>query len=237
MSDWQPKRFWKQTTATPTDGGYTVLLDGRHVKTPGKAPLTMPTMAMAEAVAMEWDAQQDKVDPRTMPVTRSANSAIDKVSTQRDEVIAHLAEYADSDLLCYRASEPQGLVARQNAGWDPVLDWAATQLNARLAVGVGVMYQPQNADDLSRLQAEIKDLDAFALTAAHDLISLSGSFVLAVAVVREHLNPEVAWELSRIDEQWQLEQWGNDEEAESNARLKQDDFLHAARFYGLSQQV
>lgn len=237
MSDWQPKRFWKQTTTAPTDGGYTVLLDGRNVKTPAKAPLTVPTLALAEALAVEWDAQEDKVDPRTMPVTRSANAAIDKVRGQRNEVIALLSEYAGSDLLCYRAADPEGLVAQQRAGWDPLLDWASAELGATLVTGEGVMHIAQDPASLARLQAEIADQDEYSLAATHDLISLSGSFVLAVAVIRQYLNPADAWELSRIDEQWQAAQWGEDEEAESNARLKQAAFLHAARFYRLSQAV
>ena len=184
MSDWKPKRFWKTATATPVDGRFTVLLDDRPVRTPAKALLHVPTLAMAEAIASEWDAQEKMVDPRTMPVTRGANAAIDKVRTQRHEVIGLLAEYGDSDLLCYRAAGPDGLIAQQAAGWDPVLDWAATELKARLFVGEGVMHVPQTAQALENLKAELAKFDDFAIAAAHDLVSISGSLVIALAVTK-----------------------------------------------------
>ncbi|MEL6685084.1 MAG: ATP12 family chaperone protein, partial [Pseudomonadota bacterium] len=185
MSDWQPKRFWKLAQAEPCDGGFTVKLDGRPVRTPAKAALVLPTKAMADAIAAEWDAQEEVVDPRTMPVTRGANAAIDKVRTQRDEVIALLAEYGDSDLLCYRAAGPEALIDRQAKAWDPMLDWAAETLGARLFVGEGVMHVAQKPDALDKLTAEVAAFDDFALAAVHDLISLSGSLILALAVTKD----------------------------------------------------
>jgi chaperone required for assembly of F1-ATPase len=235
MSDWKPKRFWKTATATPIDDGFTVLLDARPVRTPAKAPLQVPTLAMAEAIAAEWDAQEKLVDPRTMPVTRGANAAIDKVRTQRHEVIALLAEYGDSDLLCYRAAGPETLIARQAAGWDPVLDWAAKTLHAPLFVGEGVMHVPQTAQALENLAAELADYDEFAIAAAHDLISISGSLVLALAVTKGALQPGEAWLLSRIDEHWQIEQWGADDEATAHEHIKKQAFLDAAAFYRLTK--
>lgn len=235
MSDWKPKRFWKTATATPVDDGFTVLLDARPVRTPAKAALKVPTLAMAQAIAAEWDSQEKLVDPRTMPVTRGANAAIDKVLTQRHEVIALLAEYGDSDLLCYRAAGPEALIARQAAGWDPVLDWAAKALKARLFVGEGVMHVPQTAQALETLAAELKKFDEFAIAAAHDLVSISGSLVLALAVTKGTLTPDEAWMLSRIDEHWQIEQWGADDEATAHELLKKQAFLDAAAFYRLTK--
>jgi len=235
MSDWKPKRFWKTATASPVEAGFAVLLDARPVRTPAKALLQVPTLAMAEAIASEWDAQEKLVDPRTMPVTRGANAAIDKVRTQRHEVIALLAEYGDSDLLCYRAAGPEALIARQAAGWDPVLDWAAKTLNARLFVGEGVMHVPQTALALENLTAELALFDEFAIAAAHDLISISGSLVLALAVTKSALSPDEAWLLSRIDEHWQVEQWGADDEATAHELVKKQAFLDAAAFYTLSK--
>ena len=234
MSDWQPKRFWKSAVAEVCDGGFTVKLDGRPVRTPAKAPLTLPTLAMAEAVAREWDVQQEAVDPRTMPVTRGANAAIDKVRTQRSEVVALLAEYGDSDLLCYRAAGPDGLIQRQMQAWDPMLDWAAEALGARLFVGEGVMHVAQKSEALAKLTAEVDAFDDFALAGVHDLISLSGSLVLALAVTRDAIAVEDAWRLSRIDEHWQIEQWGEDEEAAAAELIKKTAFIDAARFYQLS---
>ena len=235
MSDWKPKRFWKTATPTVCEGGFTVLLDGRAVKTPAKASLTVPTLALAEAIAVEWDAQEKLIDPRTMPVTRGANAAIDKVRTQRDEVVALLAEYGDSDLLCYRAAGPDGLIERQAAHWNPLLEWAADTLDVRLAVGEGVMHVPQDPAALARLTAEVAAFDDFALAAAHDLISMSGSLVLALAVTRQAVDVEHAWVVSRVDEHWQVEQWGHDDDAAATEAIKRAAFLDAARFFALSQ--
>lgn len=235
MSDWKPKRFWKTATAAPCEGGFTVLLDDRTVKTPAKAHLTVPTMALAEAIAVEWDAQEDVLDPGTMPVTRGANAAIDKVAAQRAEVVALLAEYGDSDLLCYRAAGPDELIEKQAEGWDPMLEWAAQALDVRLFVGQGVMHVTQNPLALERLTAQVAALDDFALAAAHDLISLSGSLVLALAVANDAIAAGDAWALSRIDEHWQIAQWGVDDEAAAAELVKRTAFLDAARFYRLSQ--
>lgn len=235
MSDWKPKRFWKTATATAQDGGFAVHLDARPVRTPAKALLVVPTHAMAEAIAAEWDAQEGLVDPRKMPVTRGANAAIDKVRTQRHDVVALLAEYGDSDLLCYRAGGPEELTQKQLASWDPVLDWAAQTLDARLFVGEGVMHVPQSSQALQNLRAELEAFDDFELAAAHDLIAISGSLVLALAVTKGALGADEAWHLSRVDEDWQISQWGEDEEATQSALVKQAAFLDAARFYRLAQ--
>lgn len=235
MSDWKPKRFWKTAVATACEGGFTVELDGRSVKTPAKAALIVPTLPMAEAVAAEWDAQSDKVDPTTMPITRGANAAIDKVRTQHAEVAAMLAEYGDSDLLCYRAAGPDSLIARQAAAWDPLLDWAAQTLDVRLAVGEGVMHVAQHPDALARLRAEVFAFDDFALAAAHDLISISGSLILGLAVTRNAVDADHAWTVSRVDEHWQVEHWGEDDEATALEVTKRAAFLDAVRFYRLSR--
>ncbi len=228
MSNWKPKRFWKEATVVEADGGYTVQLDGRAVKTPAKAPLIVPTRAMAEAIAAEWQAQEKDVDPRTMPVTRSANAAIDKVTVQKAEVCQMLADYGGHDLLCYRALGPQELVERQVAGWDPVLDWATARLEAPLASGQGVMHVEQPDESLANLAAQFDRLDSFGVAALHDLVTISGSLVLALAVRHRHLSAEEAWALSRIDEEFQIEQWGPDEEAEAAAATKRQAFLDAA---------
>ncbi len=235
MSDWKPKRFWKAASATASDDGFTVMLDDRTVRTPAKAALTVPTMAMAEAIAAEWDAQDEVLDPGTMPVTRGANAAIDKVRVQRHEVVALLAEYGDSDLLCYRAAGPDGLIRQQQDGWDPMLDWAAAHLGVRLFVGEGVMHVTQPPDTLAKLTAEVAAFDDFALAGAYDLISLSGSLILALAATKGEITPDEAWRLSRIDEDWQIDQWGEDEEATAMAESKHTAFLDAARFMALSQ--
>ncbi|MGR3496332.1 ATP12 family chaperone protein [Citreimonas sp.] len=234
MSEWAPRRFWQDAQTVPAEGGHTVTLDDKPVRTPAKAALIVPTQPLAEAIAVEWMAQGERIDPGSMPFTRMANSAIDKVVPQRAEVADMLAAYGDADLLCYRAEAPDALVARQQEQWDPMLDWAADALGARLQARSGVMHVPQSPDALRTLSAQVHDFDAFALAAFHDLVSLSGSLVLGFAATHGARDDETLWALSRLDETWQQEQWGADEEAEEVARIKHDAFLHAAHFYRLA---
>lgn len=233
MSEWAAKRFWTTTATVEMPEGYGIELDGRSVKTPAKAALVLPTAAMAAAVAEEWDAQEGKIDPSTMPVTRGANAAIDKVATQKDEVVTLLAAYGDSDLLCYRAAGPHALIAQQKAAWDPLLDWADQTYGVRLKTGEGVMHVPQDPDGQARLTAELHQLTPFELAAAHDLISLSGSLVIALAVMRGHLETTASWAASRVDEDWQISQWGEDAEAQMQEKIKKQAFCDAARFFAL----
>jgi len=170
MSEWKARRFWTSASVETVEGGYTVHLDTRAVKTPLKAPLIVPTQTMAEAIAAEWMAQAEEINPLTMPVTRSANAAIDKVSAQKPEVVAMLSAYAETDLLCHRADHPQELAARQEAGWRPVLDWAASELNAPLIVTIGVLPVPQPQDSLDRVHQLLSQFDNFSLTELHDRI-------------------------------------------------------------------
>lgn len=234
MSDWKPKRFWKLATVAERDGSFAVELDGRPVRTPAKTLLTLPTRPMAEAVAAEWDAQEKEVDPRTMPFTRSANAAIDKVRVQHAEVADLLAAYGDSDLLCYRAVHPAELVARQSQIWDPALDWACDTLGVRLITVSGLLHQPQPESVQTQLSARVHCLSDFQLAAFHDLVSLSGSLVLGFAAALDWRDPDEIWRISRLDELWQEEQWGPDEEAQALAELKRQAFLHAKRFFDLS---
>jgi chaperone required for assembly of F1-ATPase len=229
---WTPKRFWTNATPEPCDGGFTVRLDGRPVKTPGKTLVVLPTLTMAEAVAAEWQAQGDKIDPRTMPCTRAANSAIDKVTPQFVEVVALLAAYGASDLLCYRAAEP-ALRNRQDLAWDPLLDWAATALHAPLKVTTGVIPVAQPQSSLERLGARLDAMTPFMIVAAHDLIAISGSLVLALAVMDKFIAPDDAWTATRIDETWQAEQWGIDDEAALAEAHRCTAFHQAERFFRL----
>jgi chaperone required for assembly of F1-ATPase len=234
MTEWKAKRFWTAAAVAEAEGGYQVELDGRPVRTPGKALLVLPTRAMAEAVAAEWDAQEGEIKPLTMPVTRSANSAIERVTPSHAEVAAMLSAYGETDLLCYRAEGPQDLAARQAEGWDPLLDWAAEALEARLHPTAGVLPVPQPAQSVANLSAEVTRTPPFHLTALHDLVTLSGSLILGLATAYGRLTPETAFDLSRIDEDFQIEQWGEDEEAAEFATARRAQFLHADRFWRLS---
>lgn len=227
--NWQPKRFWKEAAVSVADGGYTVLLDGRGVKTPAKMPLVVPTEGLAALIAEEWLAQEDTVRPETMPATRAANSALDKVAPQFDAVVDEIAKYGSSDLLCYRAETPPALTERQKA-WDALLDWAETDLGARLAVTSGVIPVDQPAPSLANLFAHVARRDAFELAALHDLVAISGSLVLGLAVAEKRLTGAEAFALSRIDEAFQTEQWGSDEEAAEAEEKRLQAFLAAERF-------
>jgi chaperone required for assembly of F1-ATPase len=233
MSNWRPKRFWTRAVVAPDAGGFVVLLDNRKVMTPAKQPLILPTQPLAALIAAEWEAQTGLVDPEMMPVTRMANSALDKVVPQYAEVAGLLAAYGETDLLCYRATHPPALIARQEQAWDPVLDWAASALSAPLRSTRGIVHVAQDPAVLSGLMDQVLALGNFRLAAFHDLVSISGSLVLAFAVARGHLTAEVAWRLSRIDEDWQISLWGEDEDSAAAAALKQRAFHQASQFYSL----
>lgn len=233
MTGWAPKRFWTEAQAAACDGGFDVRLDGRAVRTPARAPLVLPTLALAQAVAAEWQAQQGTVNPATMPMTRMANSAIDKVAPQFDAVADIVAAYGGTDLLCYRAEGPAALVARQAAAWDALLDWAAQALGAPLVVTQGVIPCAQPADSLARLTDAVRAEGAFRLSALHDLVAISGSLVLGLAVARGRITADTAFDLSRIDETWQAELWGRDDEATESEAVRRAGLREAGRFYAL----
>ncbi|WP_138935507.1 ATP12 family chaperone protein [Roseovarius arcticus] len=233
MSEWAAKRFWKEASVTEADTGYGIALDGRPVKTPAKAALVVPTRALAQSIAAEWNAVAERIDPRVMPMTRSANAAIDKVAHQHAEVADMLAAYGETDLLCHRAIAPQELVLRQSEEWDPLLDWADSFLNARLMQTPGVIPADQDSVALERLRARVHAQDNFALTALHDLVSLSGSLIIGLAAQNGAYAPDMLWQTSRLDEAWQAELWGADDEAEQMAAIKRAAFLHAHEFFCL----
>lgn len=234
MSEWRAKRFWSDAKAVSCDGGYTVELDGRPVKTPAKAALTLPTQGFADAVAAEWMGQDKDIDPLSMPYTRTANAAIDKVTVQREEIIDMLADYGDSDLLCYRADGPESLTLRQSSTWDPALAWAKDALGATLLPRTGVMHVRQDDASLKAIRTHIARASTFQLTALHDLIMLSGSAVLGLAAAEGWKTPLEIWEMSILDETWQAEQWGHDDEAAEQSDVKKKAFLHAKSAYDLS---
>lgn len=235
MSGWKAKRFWKEATISEVEGGYRIELDGRPVRTPAKALMVVPTKAMAEAIAAEWDAQTEEVKPESMPITRSANAALDKVSVQFDEVADMLSAYGGSDLLCYRADSPVELTKRQSEEWDPILEWAEGRFGTRLICGFGVMPVTQSDENLRVLREHVGTLSPFEIAAFHDLVGISGSLILALAVTEGYLTAQDAWLKSRVDELWQEEQWGQDDEATELAMHKQGEFLMASRIYQMSQ--
>ncbi|MGY6409760.1 MAG: ATP12 family chaperone protein [Alkalilacustris sp.] len=230
---WAPRRFWTDVAVAEVPGGWAVRLDARPLRTPGRAELVVPARGLAEAVAREWAAQDGVLRPETMPMTRAVNSAIDRVAPDPAPLVAEIAGYGASDLICHRAPEPEGLVRRQAEGWDPLLDWADRALGARLVPVVGVMPARQPADSLAALHAAVGRFDAFGLTALGEAVALSGSVVIGLALASGARDAADLWARAQIDEAWQAEQWGQDDEAAAATALRAEAFVRAADILGL----
>lgn len=204
------KRFYEKAAAAPAAGGVAVLLDARPVKTPARAALEVPTDELAEAIAAEWNAQGETVDPRSMPLTGLANAAIDRVVPEQAAFAAGLARYSEGDLLCYRAEGPRPLVERQAAAWDPLLAWARRRYDVDFTVTAGIVHRPQPAATVERLAAAVAARDSFRLAALSPLVTISGSLVIALALTEGEIGLDQAWTAAIVDEAWQAEQWGED---------------------------
>lgn len=208
-----PKRFYESATAAPHGAGFALFLDGRAVKTPGRRPLAVARAAVAEALAAEWEGQGERIDPSTMPVTRIVNSAIDHVAGQMDAVRAEIVKYAGSDLICYRAETPDALAAMQAATWDPLIRWAREVLGAQLRLAAGIVHVEQAPEAIAAVDGALAALGPLELAAASTVTTLTGSAILALAMVRGRLSAEEAWSASLIDEDWEISHWGKDETA------------------------
>lgn len=231
------KRFWKEATVAPIDGGYRILLDGRPVRTPGKNPLSLPSEALASAVAREWNEADDETDPAAMPLTGFANAAIDLVSARRAAFAADIAAFAASDLLCYRTEAPDALIARQRAAWDPVVRWAESRLDARVLLAECVMPIEQPDAFLAAVRRFFAARTPFELAALDVVTRISGSAILTLALAEGAIDPEQAFAASVIDELWQEEFWGEDHEAVRDRGARQRQFYDACRFLALAQGV
>jgi chaperone required for assembly of F1-ATPase len=205
------ERFYKSASAGES-APFAVLLDGRPVKTPAKNALAASTRPLAQAIAAEWDAQGERIDPATMPLTRIANSIIDGVAPAPDPVAEDLAKYLGSDLLCYRAGTPDGLVRRQTEHWDPILDWARTTLGARFVLSEGIVFVTQPDNAIAAARAAIP-ADPWRLGAAHVVTTLTGSALIALALTAGRIDVDAAWVASNVDEDWNMHMWGRDEMA------------------------
>ncbi|PVX29789.1 ATP12 family chaperone protein [Sphingomonas pokkalii] len=223
------KRFWK--TVSIADGA--IELDGRAVRTPARAALTLPTPQLAEAVAEEWRSVGEELDPRAMPLTGLANAVIDQVAPNPAPFAADLARYGESDLLCYRAELPEPLVERQAAQWDPLLDWARTRYDVHFETTAGIMHRPQPPATIARLQEVVAALDPFRLAALSPLVTISGSLVAALALLEGAADRETVWRAAQLDEDWQAEQWGEDDLATRARDVRRADFDAGARFLSL----
>jgi len=221
------RRFYENATVSETPDGCAVRLDGKPVHTPARRLLAAPTMALAEALAAEWNAQADVVDPAKMPLTRLANAIIDGVAQTPQPVAGEIKKYLASDLLFYRAGTPQGLVERQARHWDPILQWAAEALGAKFHLGEGVVHVAQPEAALAAARAAVPD-DPWRLGAAHVITTLTGSALIALAMARAQLSAEAAWHAAHVDEDWNMEQWGRDEMAMQRREFRHAEFQAAA---------
>ncbi|MDT8760103.1 ATPase [Sphingomonas psychrotolerans] len=224
------KRFWKEVTVEPGNG---IALDGRPVRTPGRAILAVPTRDLAEAIAEEWRAVGDTLDPRAMPLTGLANAAIDRIAPDPAAFAAGLAKYGESDLLYYRAEEPAALVDRQAASWDPLLDWAQHRYDIHFEPVAGVMHHAQPEATIARLAEAVAALDPFRLAGLSPVVTISGSLVGALALVEDAATPEAIWQAAHVDEDWQAEQWGEDALATQAQEARRAEFDAGVRFLGL----
>lgn len=229
------KRFYKEVSIAPVEGGFGVLLDGKSVKTPGRNLLAVPAEKLASAIAAEWRRQGDEVVATTMPLLRLANSVIDGVAANRQAVIAAILRFGENDLLCYRATQPPDLAARQRQGWDPLLDWARQRHGAQMTVAEGLTHVDQTQEALAALHRALQDFDAFALGGLHVIASITGSTVLALAVGEGFVSGAQAFALSRIDEIYQAEKWGEDVEAAKRATALAHELDKAVELIGLTR--
>jgi len=227
------RRVYTRVETGPADGGWGVALDGRTLRTPGKNALVLPSKALAAAIAAEWEAQQGEIRPATMPLFRLAATAIDRTAPRRALVVDEVANYAGADLVCYRADQPPALAARQQAAWQPLIDWATTRYDAALAVTCGIVPTRQSPAALRAFAAAVAALDDFRLTALHALTGACGSLVIALALIEGLLDAEAAFAASQLDESFQIEAWGEDTEAAQRRQALAADIAAAARLIAL----
>lgn len=231
-----PKRFYKDVGLGATLGGFAILLDGRPVKTPAKNDLILPTGGLAHAVAEEWAAQGAHIDPAAMLLTKLANTALDRVRGREGEIAQEIAGYAGSDLVCYRAEQPPKLVAAQETAWGPVLAWAAQRHGIVLAKTSGMMHVAQPADALTRVRGLLDAYDCFALCALHNITTLTGSAMMALAHAEGVRDAEATWAAAHVDEDFQIEQWGADGEAADRRAYRWREMAAAAALLALARR-
>ncbi len=228
------RRFYKQVAVTGTAAPFAIALDERTLRTPLKRPLDLPTKALAEALAAEWEAQAEKIQPHTMPFTKLANTALDRVASDKDRIIGEIVDFGGSDLVCYRAATPPDLVERQARLWQPVLDWARATFQGEFQATEGILHIAQPEASLVALRDFLATKSPWALTALHNLTTLTGSALISVMACEKGILPAEAWLAAHVDEDWQIEQWGWDEEARHRRDYRKREFDTCLRFCELS---
>ena len=227
------KRFWAAANAVEREEGWGVELDGKPLRTPARESLIVPTRALAEAIAEEWQSIDGEIDPRAMPLTGLANAAIDRVQPDKAAFADGLARYAEADLACYRAEGPQGLIDRQATEWDALLGWGQRRFDVDFKTTSGIVHVAQPPATIDRLTHAVSMLDPFRLAGLSPLVTIGGSLLAALGLLEGAFSPEQAWDAVSVDDRWQLEQWGSDAEAEAALDARRRDFLAAARFLEL----
>lgn len=227
------KRFYKAAGVGEAEGGFRVELDGRPVRSPAKAPLIFPSRPLAQGVADEWAAQEERIDAHAMPLMQLSSTAVDLIPAKRHEIVPAVGAYAGTDLLCYRAEHPQLLVERQARHWQPLLDWAALTYDAPLRVCAGLMPKPQPDEALAALRRVVEATDDWYLAALQTATGVCGSIVVALALLEGRIGPEEAFEVSQLDETYQIEQWGEDAEATKRRANVRAEILACRRFVDL----
>ena len=227
------KRFWKVAQAVAEQDGWGVRLDDKPLRTPGRALLSVPSEALGRAIAREWATAKDTIEPWAMPLTGLANAAIDRIDPDREAFATSLGSYAEGDLACYRAEEPQTLAARQQESWDALLGWARRRYDVDFVTTTGIVHIAQPRATVERLAHAVAELDPFHLAGLSPLVTIGGSLVAALAVLEGALTPEQGWDAVSIDERWQIEKWGADAEAETAMASRRRDFFAATRFLDL----
>lgn len=229
-----PKRFYKAASAAESGGAFAVLLDGKPAKTPARNALALPNAALAAAVVAEWNAVESTIDPARLPLTRLANLAIDAVARVPQPVVDEIVQYAATDLVFYRAADPEGLVSLQSERWNPVLEWAAAQLGARFSLAEGVVHVRQTDESLAAVRDAAEKLSKpFALAATASTTNIGGSALIALALADGALTGDEAWNAAHVDEQWNIIRWGEDGEAQRRLAARHAEFSAAAKMLAL----
>ncbi|MDA9008644.1 ATPase [Alphaproteobacteria bacterium] len=221
------KKFYKSAESKPVEGGYGVFLDGRPLRTNAKKPLVLPTDALAAAIAEEWRVQDEKIKPQTMPIMTLASTAIDLIAEDRDGKVAEISKYGETDLICYYADAPKDLVKTQRSTWEPLHAWSNDELNAPLISTDSIIAVPQADASLVNLKNRVDAMSHWQIAVMQELVSITGSLVIALALDAQHLSPEQAIEASQLEENFQAENWGEDEE-EAEVRGQKSQDLHSA---------
>ena len=228
-----PKRFYDAVSLDEGRNGFTILLDGKKVRTPARAELCVACRELAEELKREWDAQIKHINPAAMPMTTRANTALDRVRGREEDVVKEIVEYAGSDLLCYRAESPEGLVERQNAHWDPVLEWIEEDFGPQFRVEEGISHFAQSRHALDQIRSVFAIKSYYELTSLHSITTLTGSALLALALAHGFLSADALWAAAHVDEDWQISKWGEDDEAMERRKIRHAELDGDVRFLEL----